>query len=176
MVFAITLLLIIVVTAVIGTLWLLVVLFFTRVPFVKTPKENIKLIIDVGNIQKNDVVYDLGCGDAHVLIEIERSTGATTRGFELSPLAYVAALRNIRKANAKTKVEFKNFTKADISNATVIFLFLIPSVMSKTGALLKERTKPGTRVVSYGFAIPEWKPERVLVSAVNQSNIFLYRV
>jgi len=160
------------------TLWIFIVLLFTRVPYVKTPKKNIDLLLKKIPFTKNDRVYDLGCGDAEVLIEIDKRVGAQTRGFEISPFAYLRAWLAVKSSGAKTRVWFKNFRKADISDATHIFVFLIPSVMQKTADWLEHNVAKGTLIISYGFSFPNKTPEQTIETdkrAHFASKFFVYR-
>ena len=105
------------------SIYILFILFFTRVPFVRTPKKVIQKILEEIDIKSSHVVYDLGCGDAKFLIAVEKATGAKTIGFELSPWAYLLAKLNIFFKKSKTKVYYKNFYKENLSKADLVFCF-----------------------------------------------------
>lgn len=162
---------------------LLLVIFFmiiyTRVPFVKTPRAVIDLILREVKITAADTVYDLGCGDAQFLIAVEKLTRATTVGYELSPWAYALAKINIKINKSRAKVYYKNFYKQDLSPANFIFCFLIPSVMPKVGTQLKKQLKPGATIVSFAFKIPDWPPAKVIDIKPNNpkaSKIYIYNI
>ncbi len=119
-----------------------------------------------------------GCGSASTLIAIAKATGAKTVGFELSPWAYFLAKLNIKLHNATTKVLYRNFYKQDLSGATIIFCFLLDSVMKKLGYKLDTDLKPGTTVISYAFKIPQWEPSKVINTNPNNpkaSKIYIYK-
>lgn len=157
---------------------ILIILFYTKVPFVRTPKHVAEKIITKANIKPNDKVYDLGCGDARLLINIEKRTGAQTIGYEISPWAYILAQLNIFRQKAKTRVLYKNFYHADLSDADVVFCFLMDTVMPKVGKQLEKQLKAGTRVISYAFAIKDWQPMEVIATRPNDpksSKIYIYQ-
>lgn len=151
--------------AVIGlciSVWMLLVLFYTRVPFVKTPEKKIPALLSELSLSSEQTVYDLGCGDAHILLAIEKSTGATTIGYELSPIAYAKARWNVWRAQAHTKVMFGDFHRAPLQDADVVFIFLIVGVMKQTWSFLTQTCRPGTVIISYGFVFPDVKPDKVV--------------
>lgn len=172
------LLIIIVILALILSVWILLVLFYTRVPFVKTPDKKIDILLKELSLTAQDTVYDLGCGDGHVLIAIEKASGAKTVGYDLSPVAYVKARFNVRNARTKTQIYFKDFKHADLFKADVIFVFLIVGVMKETWKFLQTHARPGTKIVSYGFSFPDVLPDKVVEDAVapTSSKFFFYTI
>lgn len=159
-------------------IYILFILLFTRVPFVRTPKKVIEKILEEVKITPNHTVYDLGCGDAKFLIAIERATGAKTIGFEISPWAYILAKFNIWFKKSKTQVFYKNFYKENLSDADVIFCFLIDSVMPKVKNQLEHQLKKGAIVIDFAFAIKEWVPTKVIDSQPSKkrsSKIYIYQ-
>lgn len=171
-------LLIITVISLLLILAIFIIFLYTKVPFVKTPKRAIKIILENINISPSDTVYDLGCGDASMLIAIEKHTQAKTIGYEISPFAYLKARLNIFINRSKTKLFYKNFYQEDLGEANIIFCFLIQRVMSKVGDQLKKQLRPGTTVVSYAFPIPDWIPTEVIKTRQNDpeaSKIYIYQ-
>lgn len=154
------------------------ILLLTGVPFVKTPKKVMEKILEEAKIKPTDIVYDLGCGDGQFLIETEKRYGCKTIGYELSPIAYFLAKINIKVNKAKTKIFYKNFYKEDLSNANVVFCFLIDSVMPKVEKQLAQQLKPGAQVISFAFPIKEWQPTKVIDSDPKNpkaSKIYFYQ-
>jgi len=143
-------------------IWILLTLLYTRVPWVKTPEKNISLLLENFVITPSDRVYDLGCGDAAVLEYIERKTGASTKGFEISPLAFFLAKGRIVTRRLKTEVVYENFMKSDLTRATVVFCFLIGDVMQKVAEYLQTALRPGTKIVSYGYQFPDLQLDSVI--------------
>lgn len=159
-------------------LYTLVILFYTKVPFVRTPNRVIAMVLDEANIKPGENVYDLGCGDARFLIEVEKRTGANTFGFEIAPWAYFLARLNIKLKKSKTVLYHKNFYKQDLSGADVVFCFLMDSVMPKVQAKLEQDLKPGARVISFAFAIKAWQPAKIIDSKKfhpRASKIYIYQ-
>ncbi|MFA6097913.1 MAG: 50S ribosomal protein L11 methyltransferase [Patescibacteria group bacterium] len=167
------------VLALILALLFLIQLLIFKAPYVKTPKPVINRILEETEIKPTSVVYDLGCGNAELLIAIDKKIGAKTVGFELSPLAYQQAKYNVWQNKAKTKIYFKNFYKQDLSDADIVYCFLIKSVMPRIGALLLKQLKPGSQVICYGYSIPDWQPVKVIdlkPENPKSSKIFFYKV
>ena len=156
----------------------IVILFLVRVPYAPTPKRMIKKIIDELDIKKGDIVYDLGCGDGRFLFAAE-TKGATAIGYELSPMVYYKALLTKILKKSKVKLRQKNFYKANISNANIVFCFLVDTVMPRVAKKLKSELKPGAKIVSYGFAFPDWEPDKVIIPALEDktsSKVFIYKI
>jgi len=153
-------------------------LFYTRVPFVKTPQKVIDTILKEVKIEQSDTVYDIGCGDASTLITIEKETGAKTIGLELTPIAFAKGLFNIWKNKSKTKILYRNFYKENLSQANIVFCFLIDSVMKKVGQQLDKQLMPGSKVIAFAFPIPHWKPTKIFTpfpAKRKSSKIYIYQ-
>ncbi|MFA5135013.1 MAG: class I SAM-dependent methyltransferase [Patescibacteria group bacterium] len=156
----------------------LAVLLYTKVPFVRTPKQAIDRILREIVINREDTVYDLGCGNARFLLEVEKRTGAQAIGFELSPWAYVLAKLNVLFRRSNVQVRYGDFYRGNINDADIIFCFLIDSVMPKVQQLLERQLKPGTIVISFAFPITAWKPIKKFPSRQNDpksSKIYIYQ-
>lgn len=152
-------------------------LFRDKVPYVSTPDWAIDWLQDNLKLPDGAVVYDLGCGDARVLIELKNKFPQIRAiGYELQWWPYLLARWKSRGSGVTIKRE--SFYHADLSDATIVFCFLITSVMTKVEAMLKQKLKPGTTVYSYGFTFPTWEPvERITNPARPQgSKINIYRV
>lgn len=157
---------------------MLVALLYTRVPFVRTSKKTIDRILREIAIKKDDTVYDLGCGNARVLLEVEKKTGAKAIGFELSPWAYILAKLNLLYHKTSVQVRYGDFYRENIADADIVFCFLINSVMPKVKQYLEKQLKPGTIVVSLAFPIKAWKPIKEFPSRqkdLKSSNIYIYK-
>src|SRR5215207_3027805 len=112
--------------------------------YVPTPQAVVDAMLKMANVTGKDIVYDLGCGDGRIPI--------------------TAARENAKTAGVIDKVTFLNqdlFT-SDIKEATVVTLYLLPSLNEKLMPKLKAELKPGTRVVSHAFDMGDWKPEKEL--------------
>ena len=134
------------------------------VPYVPTPMAVVNKMLDMANVRANDVVYDLGCGDGRIVITAAKERGARGVGIDIDPQRIKEANANAEAAGVTDRVKFLNqdlFT-TDISEATVVTLYLLPSLNVKLIPKLKSELKPGTRIVSHAFDMGDWKPEQTL--------------
>ncbi|WP_224998692.1 cyclopropane-fatty-acyl-phospholipid synthase family protein [Cesiribacter sp. SM1] len=146
------------------------------VPYVPTSQKVVEAMLDLANVQGNDVVYDLGCGDGRIVITAAKKHGATGTGVDIDPVRIEEANENARKANVTDKVKFVegNLFEMDLSDATVVTLYLLPSVNMKLRPQLLEQLKPGTRIVSHAFDMGDWEPEKTI--KVDNSTIYYWTV
>src|SRR5215218_9908569 len=139
----------------------------TRTPdviFVPTPQEVVDAMLKVANVGPGDVIYDLGSGDGRIPITAARTVGARGVGIDIDPQRIREANENARTAGVADKVKFLNqdlFT-TDISEATVVTLYLLPSLNLKLLPKLNRELKPGTRVVSHAFDMGDARPQQTL--------------
>jgi len=154
-------------------LWSFVTLISTKVPFAPTPKKTINLALKEAEVKAGQVVYDLGCGDGRVLLAAEKF-GAKTVGFELSLSNYLKTKFKIWLTGSKSKIYRKNFLKQNLSDADIIFCFLVGKVMPKVKEKLKNNLKPGTKIISYAFAFPSWQPYKILET--KPSKTYFYKL
>jgi len=150
----------------------------TRSPdviFVPTPQTVIDGMLKLAGVGKNDVVYDLGCGDGRIVVTAARR-GARSVGIDIDPERIREANANIQKSGvaARAKVIQGDLFEADIGEATVVTLYLLTSLNNKLKPKLLAELKPGTRVVSHAFDMGDWKPEKT--EDIGGSTIYLWRV
>jgi tRNA G37 N-methylase Trm5 len=130
--------------------------------FVPTPQEVVDAMLQMANVTANDLVYDLGSGDGRIPITAAQKFGARAVGIDIDPQRIKEANENLAKANVGDKVKFLNqdLFQTDLGQATVITLYLLPSLNVKLMPKLKQ-LKPGTRIVSHSFDMgSEWPPEK----------------
>lgn len=146
------------------------------VPYVPTRQVVVDAMLDVAKVKKNDVVYDLGCGDGRIVITAAKKYGATGKGIDLNPERIDEANKNAEEAGVSDLVEFEvgDLFNTDFSKATVVTLYLLPSVNLKLRPILLEQLKPGTRIVSHAFDMGDWQPEQTL--KVDGSTIYFWTV
>lgn len=132
------------------------------VPYVPTTPEVVEAMLKMVNINKNDKVYDLGCGDGRIVIMAAEKYGARGVGIDIDPERIKEANENAQKAGVADKVEFKqqDLFKSDFKDATVITMYLLPSVNLRLRPQLIADLKPGTRLVSHSFDMGQWEPDR----------------
>jgi len=121
--------------------------------FVPTPQEVVDAMLKLAKVTKNDVIYDLGSGDGRIPITAAKTYGARGVGIDIDPQRIKEATENLKTAGVSDRVKFLNqdlFT-TDISEATVVTLYLLPSLNAKLIPKLNKELKPGTRIVSHAF-------------------------
>ena len=144
--------------------------------FVPTPQEVVDAMLEVAKVSKNDVVYDLGSGDGRIPVTAAKKYGARGIGIDIDPQRIKEANANAQSAGVTDKVKFLNadlFT-TDISEATVVTLYLLPSLNVKLMPKLMKELKPGTRIVSHAFDMGDWKPEQTL--NVNGRTVYYWTI
>jgi SAM-dependent methyltransferase len=145
------------------------------VPFEPSPQHVVVQLLELAGVRKGDVVYDLGCGDGRIVIAAAR-LGATGVGIDIDPQRIKESQENANAAGVADRVSFRNedLFQANISDATVVTLFLWPEVNLKLRPKLLHDLKPGTRVVSYYWSMGEWTPEREI--QIEGHSIFLWTI
>jgi ribosomal protein L11 methylase PrmA len=144
--------------------------------YVPTPEEVVEAMLQVANVTKNDIVYDLGSGDGRIPVTAAKKYGARGVGIDIDPQRIKEANENVARNNVGDKVKIVNadlFT-TDISEATVVTLYLLPSLNVKLMPKLMKELKPGTRIVSHAFDMGDWKPEKEL--DVNGRKVYFWTI
>jgi ribosomal protein L11 methylase PrmA len=133
------------------------------VHYVPTPEEVVEEMLRLANVGKNDVIYDLGCGDGRIVITAAKKYGARGIGIDIDPERIKESNENARQAGVADRVKFlqQDLFQTDFSEATVVTLYLLPALNLKLRPKLLE-LKPGTRIVSHAFDMGDWKPEKVV--------------
>lgn len=134
------------------------------VPYVPTPQEVVEGMLKLAGTKKGDFVIDLGCGDGRIVVTAAKQFGARALGYDLDPERLKEANENATKAGVTEQVKFveKNLFDAEIKDASVVTLYLLPGVNEKLKPRLLAELKPGTRVVSHSFEMPDWKPAKTI--------------
>ena len=142
-------------------------------PWWKTYKHAGLAIIKLAGIKKSDVVYELGSGDGEFLLLCAKTTGAKCIGIEIDPLRHVVASIRLKTQRKNLDLTFKKKTFYDekLSDATVVYVYLIPRVLKKILPKLKKELKKGTRVVSYRYTM-----DLPLVKEDKKNKLYLYKV
>lgn len=125
-------------------------------PWWRTSGRIARAMCKLARVGKKDAVYDLGSGDGTALITAASEYGARGVGIEIDPLrAYVSMTRiRLERVDDKIKVLQKNFFDVDISDASVIFVYLVPKALHRLKPKFSSELKPGTRIVSFRYKIP----------------------
>ena len=144
------------------------------VPFVPTPQEVVDKMLETAQVQKGDVVYDLGSGDGRIVITAARKYGVRAVGFEIDPDLIKKSRENIRKEGLQQLAEIRqqDILTVDVSGATVVTMYLLPDVNLQLRPTLLRQLKPGSRIVSHAFDMGDWKPDKVV--QVNGRTVYLW--
>ena len=146
------------------------------VPFVPTPNQVVDAMLKLAGVQSSDTLYDLGCGDGRIVIAAAKTYGAHAVGIDINPERIAEARENAKQAGVESLVRFeeKDLFDADIHDATVVTLYLLPSVNLRLRPKLLKDLKPGTRVVSHSFDMATWKPDKE--ESVEGRHIYLWTI
>jgi SAM-dependent methyltransferase len=132
-------------------------------PYVPTPQEVVDRMLQIAEVKKGDVVYDLGCGDGRIPITAAKIYGARGVGVDIDPQRIAESNANAKAAGVTHLVTFKlqDAMKTDLSEATVVTLYLLSSSNLKLRPILTRQLKPGARIVAHNFSMGDWEPDKV---------------
>jgi len=144
--------------------------------YVPTANDTVDQMLRLAQVTNKDIVYDLGCGDGRIVIMAVQKYGARGVGIDIDPQRIAEARENAKKAGVTDKVRFveADLFESDISEATVVTLYLLTRLNLKLRPKLQAELKPGTRIVSHAFDMGDWKPEKT--EAGGATSIYLWRV
>lgn len=144
--------------------------------YVPTPHETVEAMLALGEVKPGDVLYDLGSGDGRIPIAAAKKFGVRGVGIDIDPQRIREANENARANGVEKLVSFRNedLFEANFKEATVVTLYLLPSLNEKLKPKLWKDLKPGTRIVSHAFDMGDWEPEKTV--EVSGGQIFLWRV
>jgi cyclopropane fatty-acyl-phospholipid synthase-like methyltransferase len=132
------------------------------IPFVPSPMHVVQKMIEVADIKKGDVLYDMGSGDGRIIIEAAKKYGVRGVGIDLNPDLVAKARENAKNEGVSDLVEFRaqDGLTVDISEATVVTLYMFKWFNNALKPKL-QKLKPGSRIVAHDFDIDDWKPTRI---------------
>jgi ubiquinone/menaquinone biosynthesis C-methylase UbiE len=150
--------------------------FGQDVVYVPTQQAVVDAMLKLADVKKTDIVYDLGCGDGRMVITAAKDYGTKGKGIDIDPQRIKEATENAQKAGVTDKIEFVlgNLFEADVSEASVVTLYLLESLNLKLRPKLLEQLKPGSRVVSNTFNMGDWVPDKV--ESVDGYTIYLWTI
>jgi uncharacterized protein (TIGR03000 family) len=135
----------------------------SQIIYVPTPDSVVAKMLEMAKVTKDDVVFDLGCGDGRVVVMAAAKFGARGVGVDLDPERVKDSLANVEKAKVGNLVEIRQgdaLKVDDLGKATVVMLYMLPEFMKQLKPIVLKQCKPGTRVVSHDYTFPEWEPQR----------------
>jgi cyclopropane fatty-acyl-phospholipid synthase-like methyltransferase len=145
------------------------------VGYVPTEPDIVDAMLDLARLTPSDVLYDLGCGDGRIVVAAAKR-GAYAVGIDIDPQRIAEANANANAAGVSDRVQFlqEDLFSADISRATVVAVYLLPSLNLQLRPRLFKELRPGTRVVSHSFDMGDWQPEQTL--RLGDTRLFLWRI
>lgn len=132
------------------------------VPYVPTPQVVVDRMLEIAQVTSTDYVIDLGSGDGRIPVTAAARYGAKAMGVDLNPQRIAEANENARDAKVTDRVTFANqdLFATEIGEASVLTMYLLPSVNMRLRPRLFDELAPGTRVVSHAFDMEDWEPDQ----------------
>ena len=149
-------------------------------PFVPSPYDVVQRMLTLAEVTRDDVVYDIGCGDGRIVITAAQRFGARGVGIDIDPQRIAEANANAERAGVQHLVKFiqQDAMTVDVSEATVVTLYLLSSSNLKLRPLLTSQLAPGSRIVSHAFSMGDWEPDvldRYEDERGNTRSLYLWR-
>ena len=157
-------------------------------PGVPSPASVVDAMMELANVGPDDYVVDLGSGDGRIVIAaVAKYHARGALGVDINPVAIAQARENASKAGVADRVQFheRDLFATDMRDATVVTIYLLPSIMGKVERKLRAELGAGARIVVHDFPFPDWRPEKtILVESLDKlgvtgfalSQLYLYRV
>ena len=132
-------------------------------PFVPTPQDVVDRMLELAEVAKEDILYDLGSGDGRIVMTAARRYGVKAVGFEIDAALVKESRESIRQAGLEHLVEIReeDIRTVDLSPASVLTLYLYPGANLRLRSAIMRQLQPGSRVVSHAFGMGDWGPDRV---------------
>jgi len=151
-------------------------------PYVATPQEIVEKMLELADLIPGDILYDIGCGDGRIVITAAERYGVRAVGIDIVEERIRESKENARLAGVENMAEFRqgDATTMDISEATVVTLYLLPESNDVLHPQLEAQLAPGSRVVSHNYRISKWKDREIAAKSVTDRSgeshsIFVYR-
>jgi len=149
------------------------------VPYVPLSKKQLQSVVDNVKLNSTDKVVDLGCGDGRVLQAFEKQGVKELTGYEINLWAYLWGRIMNYRLKSKTKLYLKNFNQINLNQFDIIFCYLLEEAMEKLKNKFDQELRPGTKIISYGFKIPDWRePSQIIYTNKKRKElgrIFIYQ-
>jgi SAM-dependent methyltransferase len=133
-------------------------------PYVPTPHDVVNRMLTLAKVTKDDVVYDLGCGDGRIVIAAAKQYGARGVGVDIDPIRIEESVANAKAAGVEELVEFRlqDALTVNVSPATVVTLYLLSSSNAKLRPVLTRQLRPGARIIAHAFSMgPSWPADEI---------------
>jgi len=137
--------------------------------FVPTPYDVVDRMLKLAKVKKDDLLYDLGCGDGRIVVTAAKEYGCKSVGFDIDPQRVRESLENVERNNVGhlVQIEQQDIFTLDLSEADVITLYLLRSLNTKLIPQL-EKLKPGSRIVSHDYDMRGIKPDTAFTVISNE--------
>jgi ubiquinone/menaquinone biosynthesis C-methylase UbiE len=137
-----------------------------RILYVPTEQVVVEKMLEMAKVKKDDVVFDLGCGDGRIVVTAAKKYGCKGVGIDIDPERIKDSLVTMEKAKVgKDLVDIREgdaLKVKDLEKATVIMLYMLPEFMEKLEPQMKKRLKPGTRIVAHDYPFPNMDPDQTV--------------
>ncbi len=161
--------------------------FPEEIPFVPTPMDVVDKMLELAEVKKGDVVYDLGSGDGRIVIRAAKKYGVRAVGIEMDRLLLDKARKDAKAAGVSHLVEFRaeDAMKVDLTKASVVTLYMLPWFNEAMKPSFKKYLKPGARIVAHDFGIEGWEPDKTVKlpdpekkvgGLIHYHTLFLWRI
>lgn len=154
---------------------------YANLTYVPTADEVILEMFKMGKIGKDDVIFDLGCGDGRILYMAAKKYGTRGVGLDINPDRIVEAMDQAKKYDVGTLVEIRHgdaLKPKDIGDATVVALYMFPEFMNLWLPIAKEKLKPGTRILSHDYQFSDWAPDQTVTvrSSTREHKVHMWTI
>ena len=149
-------------------------------PWWQMPKDTVRRMCTLTKVSEKSVIYDLGSGTGNALIIAAKEYGAKGTGIEIDPIRYYISVLNNKRYRTENKVKFlkQNFFATPLSDATVLFIYLVPNALKRLTPKFLKEIKPGTIFISYRYDMPKelFKGKLQLVKHDKEYELFVYKL
>lgn len=150
------------------------------IAYIPTPYDAVDAMLQLAQVGPDDMLYDLGCGDGRLLIRAAQRWGTRGVGIDIDPDCIQLARRNLQAAAVTDLVSLQqaNLYESDVTEATVVALYLLPHLNVRLRPRLLQQLRSGTRIVSHQFDMGDWAPDQTvkLPCSEEESTVYLWQV
>lgn len=154
---------------------------YANLTFVPTADEVIEKMFELGKVNKNDIMFDLGCGDNRICFKAAQKFKCKGIGLEINPVRIREAMDWAEKTNVGLLVETRHgdaLNVKDISDATIVVMYMFPEFMNLWEPIAKSKLKPGTRILSHDYSFSNWEPDLTVTvkSSTREHKVHMWTV